>query len=285
MSLKQIYQPISKELSQVEMELKNVVSRLIGADNSKQVIKHFFNIPGKRLRPALVLLSAKAVSTSDFRLPTSDLLSLATAVELIHSASLIHDDIVDSADKRREQVSLNKQFGNKIAVLTGDLLYTSAFLRLTDKLDKKIIRILSQCVQKMCAGEINELQNTSSDTCHSESRKKRDKLQRRISYLKIIEDKTASFMSACCQCGAELHGTNKKSVDGLTNYGLNLGMTYQIIDDYIDKDSVVVADLGLRQAEEFASKAKRSIKVLKNSIYKEKLSDLVDYIIVENKNG
>jgi len=270
-TLQEIYQPIIKELALVETELKNVLffcgHEGRATDDSKQVIEYFFNVPGKRFRPALVILSACAVN---YRLSTTGYqpIHLAAIVELIHTASLIHDDIVDDSSSRRGQPTLNKQFGNKIAVLAGDMLYTRAFSLLTDKYDKKIIRILSQCVEKMCGGEINELLPADG------------KLRTAFpEYLKIIENKTASFMAACCQCGAELNSASKKLIDGLTDYGLNLGMTYQIVDDYIDGDFVNVKDYHIKKAEEFASKAKQSIKVLKNSIYKEKLFDLVDYIL------
>jgi Geranylgeranyl pyrophosphate synthase len=156
MNLKEIYQPISNELSQVEIELKNVVRNLgqgFSLANSKpkglpyEIINHFFKVPGKRLRPALVLLSAKSVNCG---LSTLDngLIRLAAAVELIHNASLIHDDIIDNESFRRGQPSLNKQFGNQTAVLVGDMLYTHAFSLLFGKVDNRIINILLQCVEK-----------------------------------------------------------------------------------------------------------------------------------------
>lgn len=305
-NLDQIYSPIKKDLYQVEIELKKQINSIAMNQKDADVINYLFNIPGKRLRPALVLLSAGSVNEQ--RITNHELLiSLATAVELIHSASLIHDDIVDNSTIRRNKITLNEQFGNKIAVLAGDILYAYAFSLLTDKFDKRILRILSKCVEKMCCGEIRELRITNYKqqiTCEE--------------YLKIIEDKTASFMSACCQCGAILHSTDEKLAQSLADYGFILGMSFQIIDDYIDsprifdqifdtsdsksyilprsfvqerglpisfytkvqsKDSIRTKDIALCLAEEFASKAKRSIKKLKNSIYKEKLFDLVDYIL------
>lgn len=283
MNLKQIYQPISKDLSRVEIELKNVVAGFIPA-SVNEIINHFFNIPGKRLRPALVLLSAKAVD-SQLSSPTingggstlnSQLIFLATAVELIHSASLIHDDIVDNAVQRREQPSLNKQFGNRIAVLAGDMLHARAFSLLVDKFDKEILRVLSQCIEKMCRGEINELS--------------RGGLARPIfsyeEYLKIIEDKTAAFMSVCCQTGAMLTGKNKKAISALKEYGFNFGISYQLMDDFLDGDSGV-EPLGsstglkplLQKAKEFTTRAKENITFFNNSKYKKGLQNLADYVV------
>lgn len=274
MELKEIYGPIAEQLSQVEIQLKKQVSFISEKQTSvKQVINHFFNIPGKRLRPALVLLSANSVSHQASTI-NHQLIHLSTAVELVHAASLIHDDIIDGAEMRRDQESLNKKFGNQVAVLAGDMVYAGAFSLLSgmpvanNEQRTKILDIFCQITQRMCNGEISEQQITSS--------------KRRITreqYLEMIRDKTACFMSACCQSGAILANSDKKYIQALSGYGFDFGMTYQIIDDYIDKDFLGVVELVLHQAEEFASGAKRSIKVLKNSIYKEKLCDLLDYIL------
>lgn len=286
MELKEIYQPISKELSQVETELKEQVNSV--SENQKfvnpvhqrwagvnEIISYFFNVPGKRLRPALVLLSAKSVSEHQKPI-TENLIHLATAVELIHNATLIHDDIVDNALHRREQPSLNKQFGNQIAVLAGDMLYARAFSLLTDELDKKIVRILSRCVEKMCRGEIDELRKPVSSFGE---------------YLKIIENKTAGFMSACCQAGSMLglQGVadlglrqNAKQVSLLQEFGHNFGISYQIMDDYLDGDSAFTFKIDmLEKAKEYALRAKENIAFFNNSNskYKESLENLSEYVV------
>jgi len=312
MILKEIYRPISKELLQVETELKKQIETFNTSPRMrdllpdvKQIINYFFKPPGKYIRPALVLLSAKSVNPQSV-ICNPQLIRFATAVELIHSASLIHDDIVDNEFFRRGQLSLNKQFGNQIAVLAGDMLYTHAFSLLFGKVDsrrRRILKILLQCVEKMSLGEIYELQilncelrnakcglrNADCEINHSMSpRLHTDREEYHKpgitfgDYLKIIEYKTASFMSACCQCGAVLNGTDERLSQALGGYGLNLGMAYQIIDDYIDKDSVSPledTDIYLPLAEEFVSKSKQSIKILPDSVYKEKLYDLADYIL------
>jgi octaprenyl-diphosphate synthase len=283
MNLKQIYQPISNELSQVEIELKRQIEQIASSGQKvNSIINYFFNVPGKRLRPALVLLSAKSVncglSTVD-----SGLIRLAAAVELIHSASLIHDDIIDNESFRRGQPSLNKQFGNQTAVLVGDMLYTHAFSLLFGKVDNKIINILLQCVEKMALGELYELQiaNCEMRNADCESRTTNHKPQVPFNdYLKIIENKTASLMSACCECAAILvcH-EDKKNISALKEYGFNFGMAYQLIDDYLDGDISIDSELNLvEKAKEYAECAKESIKFLADSEYKKSLENLLDFI-------
>ena len=284
MELKEIYHPISKELSQVQRELEEQIISISKNHLTHQqwvevneVISYFFNIPGKHLRPALVLLSAKSVNHQISTI-NRKLIHLATAVELIHSATLIHDDIVDNSVQRRGQRSLNKQFGNKIAVVAGDMLYARAFSLLTGELDRRILRVLAQCVEEMCRGEISELRPSSKAEGYGLGE-----------YLKIIAEKTASFMSACCKTGAmlALQGIagidlpqKEKQISMLQKFGHNFGISYQILDDYLDDDSPVPFKMNMvEKAEEFASRAKHSIEVLEDSIYKQKLSDLVDYIL------
>ncbi len=285
--LRNIYEPISTELSNVEIELKNQINDIVGQftmASTKQVIEHFFRTPGKLLRPALVLLSAKSV-TNHKSLNTNHLVQLATAVELIHNASLIHDDIIDEATVRRGQSSINNKFGNKIAVLAGDILYARAFSILINSprstVNSQILEIISKCVEKMCDGEINEL-SIGVEPLGSSTRTKISAIEE---YLKIIENKTASFMSACCECGAILGAAEEKILKALKDFGFYFGMTYQIVDDYIDRDSGV-EPLGslpglkplLQYADEFVLKSKQSIEILPDSVFKEKLFDLVDYI-------
>jgi geranylgeranyl pyrophosphate synthase len=321
MNLKEIYQPISNELSQVEIELKNVVRNVgqgFSLANSKpksrnlrdkglphKIINHFFKVSGKRLRPALVLLSAKSINCG---LSTVDngLIRLAVAVELIHSASLIHDDIIDNESFRRGQPSLNKQFGNQTAVLVGDMLYTCALSLLFGKVDNEIINILLQCVEKMTLGELYELEiancelrdaklkfeirNPKSGIKIAKCELRNAKYKSRTTnhkpqvpfndYLKIIENKTASLMSACCECAAILVcPENIKTISALKEYGFNFGMAYQLIDDYLDVDISIDSELNLvEKAKEYAECAKESIKFLPDSEYKKSLENFVDFI-------
>jgi len=261
LKLGKIYSPIAKELVMVEMEISKQTKT--NEKTVDEIIEYFFKLPGKRLRPALVLLSAKAINPE--MLTTSrELIYLATAFELIHSASLVHDDIVDGTLCRRGQVTMNNRFGNQIAVLAGDMLYSHAFTILTGTVDQKILKTISMCVKEMCQGEINELQSADYE------------LER---YLEIIEKKTASLMAASCKTPAMLLNADGRTMSGMEKYGLCFGMLYQIVDDCIDKNINVKGYDPARYIEKYASEAKQSLEVLSNSVYKEKLIDFVDFIV------
>lgn len=269
MNLKEIYQPVSKELYQVQIELKSYID-FFSKDYLfvKEIMNYFWKVKGKYLRPALVLLSNK--SNNGTTVSNSALLiRLASVVELIHNASLIHDDIIDNDSERRGQISLNKKFGTKIALLTGDMVYANAFSILANKFDKKILKILSQCVERMCRGETNELKNSVSSFKE---------------YLKLIGDKTATFMSACCECGAILSGSDTKIRVSLKDFGFNFGIAYQLMDDFSDGDSIKFNKENLiKNAKEYIGFAKENIAVLNNSEYKNSLQTLSDFVI-NNKN-
>jgi len=204
MTLEMIFKPIVPDLQRVKESLRAQLTSLHQKQKSHQkksvdqFIEHFFHAPGKGLRPALVLLSAKLsgpIGEDDSSY--QPLIQLATAVEFIHSASLIHDDVLDEAQSRRNQISLNGKYGNKIAVLTGDILFLQGFstlfhLNLEDWHTKqKIFQLLCDTTQKMCFGEILQHQLLTDQ-----------RLADRDEYLTIVESKTAILMSACCQCGA-----------------------------------------------------------------------------------
>lgn len=298
MNIDEIYEPISQELSKVETKISSIIHGLEifqtpvqypsdGIISVQEIIDYFFKVPGKRFRPALVLLSAKASQSlilapgslmldpeSRIQNPasSSQILNLATAIELIHSASLIHDDIIDESDVRRNQTTLNKKFGNKSAVIAGDMLYAKAFSLLVKIGRNDIVDIMCRTTQEMCVGEISGQQLMEAEQQVSLRE-----------YLKMIENKTASFMSACCRCGALLSlpadSTDEELIQSIADYGFNLGMIYQIIDDYIDEDFINVKKPAFTNIEKFALGVKRSLEVLNDSIYKEKLADLVDHIV------
>lgn len=272
MELKNIYKPIMNDLIQVEAEIKEQI-RLLTDEHRfvSEIVRYFFKVPGKRLRPALVLLSAKAVSNHSITQSLNHLIQLATAVELIHGASLIHDDVVDEAVLRRGKPSMNIQFGNQISVIAGDMLYSHAFSILTDRFDRKIMKIFSQCVQRMCRGEINELKE-----CNFEQ------------YLGILKDKTAVFMSACCKAGASVvvGSVATSAVLALADFGLNLGMVYQIVDDLKDGDAPVTGvdrKKLVYKLNEFVQGAEENLFALHDSVYKESIVNLLKYLIEQHR--
>ncbi|WP_238917554.1 polyprenyl synthetase family protein [Clostridium sp. YIM B02555] len=255
---------ISKELNEVEMILKNI-GKDFSSGSTEEVFKYFFKVPGKYLRPSLVILSAKAIKPEMTAEERIKLINLCVAIELIHSASLAHDDIIDNDLFRRGQKTLNNIYGRKVAVLAGDAFYAKAFSILLNLSMNDAERIITQVIEKMCIAEIEQ--------AHNYEISKQD-------YLNIIEGKTASFMAACCKLGAKTVKGKEEEITALENYGLNLGMVYQIIDDCIDGDpNASNNNITVENAKKFALKAKEVIEDLAPSIYKDCLNGLLTYVL------
>jgi geranylgeranyl diphosphate synthase type II len=176
--------------------------------------------PGKRIRPLLVLLSAKATGGK-----FSDTYNAATAVELLHNFTLVHDDIMDNADTRRGKITLHKKYDNNTAILAGDSLLSVAYeylLKDCNGNSKRIISSFNKGLVEVCEGQ-------SYDTDFE--------LRRNVSmneYLKMIGKKTAAMIKMCCEIGVLLANGSDDELSGLSGYGLNLGMAFQIQDDLLD---------------------------------------------------
>ena len=269
MPIEKICNSLNEELIHVERELKFQISLILkNKRNLKKIINYFFKIPGKRLRPILVLLSAGLIKVDQIK-NNKTLIELASAVELIHSASLIHDDIIDDSNFRRGQLAMNYQYNNKIAVLAGDMLYSHAFSLLIDKFDKRILTVISQSVETMCYGEIGELKVPIPSF---------------EEYLKIIENKTASFMSACCQYAAILVDSDEKTVNALGKFGFNFGISYQLLDDYLDNDATFSFKINLlEKVKEYGKRAQENIASFENSKYKKNMYNLITYLFETGK--
>ncbi|MBU8913525.1 MAG: polyprenyl synthetase family protein [Spirochaetales bacterium] len=238
MTVPAILHPISGELHRVRDEVEHQLSQISAAalsqfqtitDNS---VHHLFTAHGKYLRPSLVLLTGMALGDR-CTVETEHLVKIAAAAELIHSASLVHDDIIDMADERRDQPSLNSVFGNKMAVLVGDLLYDQSFALLTEltglgaKAQLALFELFTTTTRKMCLGEIYQDQVVAEPGIVTFDE-----------YLQVIDYKTASLMACCCRATAIAAGADHRDSDLVDNYGHHLGRTYQLIDDVIDEDSV-----------------------------------------------
>jgi octaprenyl-diphosphate synthase len=172
---------------------------------------------GKRLRPILLLLAARL---ADYRGPRA--VRLACVVELLHTATLIHDDVVDEAPLRRGRPSANAQWGDDASVLVGDHLYSKSFALLVRDNDEGVMETLARSTVSMTEAEVFQLQL------------KRSGLTSEADYMRIITQKTASFMSACCRIGALLGGLPPAQTEALTRYGLDIGVAFQISDDALD---------------------------------------------------
>ena len=173
---------------------------------------------GKRLRPMLFLLCANSKTTC----PPEKTMPLATALELIHTASLVHDDIIDTSKKRRGVETANSKYGAQIAVLVGDYLFAKAFQLVADNnYDAQVQLILSKLVKNLCVGEIMQDRSLFEVPTMTE-------------YYTHINLKTAIFLSSCCRLGGIVAQMDEREVENLTAYGSGLGLAFQIIDDLLD---------------------------------------------------
>jgi octaprenyl-diphosphate synthase len=183
----------------------------------RQVAEYIIQGGGKRLRPALVLLAAGAL---DYRGTHHH--DLAAVVEFIHTATLLHDDVVDESALRRGRETANAMFGNAASVLVGDFLYSRAFQMMVAVDDMRVMRVLSDATNVIAEGEVLQLMN-----CH-------DADVDEARYLQVIRYKTAKLFEAAAQLGAILGGASPEIEAGLAAYGMHLGTAFQIIDDVLD---------------------------------------------------
>ncbi|MBN1673773.1 MAG: polyprenyl synthetase family protein [Kiritimatiellae bacterium] len=215
MTLEEICSPVRNDLLAVEARLRG-----LPASQNEIVARAVAGIlaaGGKRLRPALVLMAARACAYTGKKA-----VSLATTVELIHTASLIHDDIIDNADLRRGVPTVNASLGNRVSVLAGDYIYSTVFSLLAEEADPHVMRAFAAAARDM----------TDSEMTQTLSRHDADLSEEK--YLSIISGKTATLLECSCQIGAMLGRVRNGEVDILGQYGRNLGMAFQITDDLLD---------------------------------------------------
>jgi octaprenyl-diphosphate synthase len=183
----------------------------------RQVAEYIIGGGGKRMRPALLLLSSGAVSYHGTQHH-----ELAAVVEFIHTATLLHDDVVDESALRRGRETANAQFGNAASVLVGDFLYSRAFQMMVGVGNMRVMQILSDATNIIAEGEVLQLMN-----CHNPDITVED-------YLRVVRYKTAKLFEASARLGAILGGANPEIETGFADYGMHLGTAFQIIDDVLD---------------------------------------------------
>ena len=212
-----IFGLISPELKLVEEEFARQ------ARSNVQVIDYLADYlrasGGKRVRPALTILSNYAAGGDGSRYNS---IRMATVMEFLHTATLVHDDIIDGAGTRRNRPTVNALYGNETAVLMGDWLYMSAFETSLAERSLSILDILTRVTRKMTEGELLQLTTLGRTDLHEEQ------------YLDVIQRKTAFLFSACCEVGAILGGASQEEQRAFAEYGMNLGMAFQLIDDLLD---------------------------------------------------
>lgn len=233
LDLKQISSPIQHHLEQFDDVFAKSIRSNVGLVDF--VTKYIIKQKGKRVRPILVLLSAElcgGVNTKTYR--------GATLVEILHTATLVHDDVVDDADTRRGLASINAVWKNKIAVLMGDYLLSKGLLLSLDNDDVEFLKITSTAVKRMSEGEIHQIQ------------KSRKLDMDEATYLRIIGDKTASLLSTCTEIGAASATADPHIRTLLRDYGENVGLAFQIRDDlldYVGRKSITGKPTGLDLSE------------------------------------
>jgi octaprenyl-diphosphate synthase len=210
-ALKQLYAPVADSLAQVE----NILQSNLRSDTPwvDELLEHSWLLSGKRMRPVLLLLSGLAVAqrndsdlTEDRLTPT--LQPMAAAIEMIHTATLVHDDVIDDADMRRHEPTANSKWDNRISVLLGDYLFTHAFHVGSQSDSVKALAMLASASSKVCAGEMKQnfyagRYDISTDV-----------------YFEIISEKTAELCAVSCAAGALLAGADKSVVDQFQRYGV-----------------------------------------------------------------
>lgn len=213
--VERVIEELAPYLQAVEEQLRNV-SDDTGAQ-MRGITRHMVDAGGKRLRPIMTLLSARVFGDD-----VSNTVPVAAAAELIHMATLAHDDVIDEAHTRRGRATVNSRWDNHTAVLAGDVLLARALVMLVDHGSPAIVRVMSDMIRRMCDGEIEQkaslhrLEQTEND------------------YFERIEKKTALFFGACCEAGALQQGAPTEQVRALAEYGRNIGMAFQVVDDLLD---------------------------------------------------
>jgi len=246
------------------------------------VAKYILKQKGKKVRPLLVFLSGNICGEINQRTYRG-----ATLVELLHTATLIHDDVVDSAEKRRGLPSINAVWKNKVAVLMGDYLLSKGLMLAVEGEDFDFLKVITEAVKRMSEGELLQISKT----------KKMDIDE--ATYFRIISDKTASLLSTCCEIGAKSSTTEEDKIDAMRKYGENLGIAFQIKDDILDyigtskiigkplggdiKEKKITLPLIYSFTQSDSAENKKIMKIIKKSRRSGKVEEVLNF--VDRYNG
>lgn len=215
MDLKKISKPIEEELKEFDRQFTDVLKSKVALIDI--ITKYILKQKGKKIRPILVLLSAKLCGEVNSRTYIA-----ANLVELLHTATLIHDDVVDDAKSRRGIASINAVWKNKASVLIGDYLLSKGLLLSLDNNECGFLHVTSEAVRRMSEGELLQIQKARNFDATEET------------YFKVISDKTASLIKTCCKLGALSTAKNPEDADKLGQFGENIGIAFQLRDDILD---------------------------------------------------
>jgi octaprenyl-diphosphate synthase len=278
-----IQEPILNHLASVEKVLKQQVPRNVGL--SVEILRHLIHKPGKRFRPSILLLAALSLK----KRVNNQAYFAAASVELLHNASLIHDDIVDQATTRRGLKSANKIWGDHATVLAGDYLLAKSLYLVNQCKSHKIMGIVTNSASELANGQILDIMIS----------KRLIPFNKKI-YFKMIKLKTASLVSASAQVGAVLGSNNDSEVNSFKSYGINLGISYQLMDDALDlistskkmgkstmedlKEGKVTLPILASLANSSASSSKKAEAILVKKKFDRKSLDFLYNFVLEN-NG
>jgi octaprenyl-diphosphate synthase len=215
LNLIEIIKPVENELREFEKQFKESLRSNVALIDL--ITKYILRQKGKKIRPILVLLSAKLFENVNNRTYIA-----ANLVELLHTATLIHDDVVDEAKTRRGIASINSVWKNKAAVLMGDYLLSKGLLVSLENNEYDFLQITSEAVKRMSEGELLQIQKARNFDATEET------------YFRIIADKTASLFKTCCKMGALSATDNSADINKMASFGENLGITFQLKDDLLD---------------------------------------------------
>jgi octaprenyl-diphosphate synthase len=213
--LARLFAPIAADMAEVEGRLQRELRH--PDPFIDELAQHSFRLGGKRLRPALLLLSAQAVGHISDEHHT-----LAAVVEMVHTATLIHDDVLDEAEVRRHRDTVNARWDNQTSVLLGDYLFTHAFYLASTLATTFGARTIGEATNTVCEGELKQTAASGNFWLSREN------------YLAIIDAKTAELCACCCRLGAHYAGGDAATVERLTSFGRQLGIAFQIVDDLLD---------------------------------------------------
>lgn len=210
-----LFAPIARDLEEVERVLRQTIES--SRPGVGRLIAHLAPYRGKRLRPALLLLTAKACGQVNAAHHL-----LGAVVEMIHTATLVHDDVLDSATMRRHAPTVNAGWGNQASILLGDYLFTHSFHLSSTLDDAQACRLIGEATNRLCEGELHQIvQRGNLDLSEAE-------------YFDIIDAKTAELTACSCRLGAHYSGAGEQMVEQMASYGRSLGIAFQIADDLLD---------------------------------------------------
>jgi len=280
LAAKTIFKPFQEDLDTFRDYFKESMASNIRIVD--EVAKYLVRHKGKQLRPMLVIVSARTIAE-----PTQSSYLAAVVVELLHTATLVHDDVVDEAELRRGFPTINKIWKNKISILMGDYLLAKSLIIATEIGNIELMNVIANVAKSMSKGELLQIQKARKLNITEED------------YFQLIRDKTASLISACCEIGAMTTDAGDSQRQILRDFGMNLGVAFQIKDDLLDyqskvgilgkpvghdlKDKKITLPLLYAFQNSDKKERKQILHMLKNGVKRKQIDEIVHFI--NDRNG